>query len=228
MMPSQQILCIDTIKQVLSIVNAIGINNDYMIIAGTGVYLHELNVQGTSSRQPTDLDIVLKTADYQELTKDILKSFDNPPHSRVKGFISPQICSWCTSLTPGIRILFQNNFQVDLLTQGMALSFGLDAPMLKNKTFDFLAEQDQVFDLSSDIKLSTGCQVRVAHPVFIAVYKLLLQREKNGKQDISDVRRLKNVGLLNRSTSSFEEMLSLLTKGNINFQEALLNLLELL
>lgn len=116
-----------------------------------------------------------------------------------------------TFTTPLIVTETNTGFPIDLICDDMVTQFPDNHPILPGIEYRFPTDNGKVYELARTLHLPDIGEVTVASPGFIAFYKLTMMRDTNGKQDTSDINRLRRLGLLRDPYS--KEMMRLLCDG---------------
>ena len=205
----EQQLFVEGINEIAKVLDSRNVERDsWMIIAGGGVFLYQLMHYGSSKperidRSPTDLDIVLNNTVGSGLILDSIKDAFAAPAVVNK---EPVMHYGHVLEGPTLSTKTTNGLDVDIITE-LSQVYPKDhrfAPSMRYKypLADTMLSQAKTYTH----QLIYG-EIKVAHPGFIAFYKLMLYRDLNGKQDTADIRRLKALGVLGDS-KELNEVLS--------------------
>ncbi len=175
---------------------------EWMVIAGGGVYLHQLEQASKgrglgADRIPTDLDIVVNNKPWHrrhilEVMQDALK----PIPSRIT--TGPLQHFGHTLRGPSLTFTASNKLPIDIITE-LSHTYSGEHWITPFANFEFPPAY-KLLPFAKPIQ-APGVEdpILVAHPGFIAFYKAMLSRNTDGKQDHTDLRRLREMGLLDRS-----------------------------
>ena len=196
----EQVKFLNALRDISGMLDRVGMKrDDWMVIAGGGVFLYQLEKTKTSAgaspdRAPTDIDIVIRNGHsdrtyalrmLNSLIGDENTSLRTEPYNHFGHVFRGPALSW--------KI---NGLDVDFLTE-LPQTYSPSNRFLPGKDFDYPEGSMLLSDAISIKHPFIDGSVRVAHPMFIAFYKLMLDRNDGGKQDLKDLRRLKEMGLLN-------------------------------
>jgi hypothetical protein len=102
------------------LLNALGTKHtDYMVISGGGVFLHQLAMNGSSERSPTDLDIVIRNqTDSRELCDDLVK-MGSLYFKDIRLITEPRHHHGLTFTNPIVEAETHAGFPVDFIPESM-------------------------------------------------------------------------------------------------------------
>jgi len=177
--------------------------DEWMVIAGGAVFLYQLDSarrNGTrgADRVPTDLDVVVNNAPERE--KHILELLRDGMASRERVTYSkgPDDHFGHTLLGAKLGYASVEGLPIDVITD-LSQIYPADHRFAPSLHYEY-PPTDVLLPFAKRIThpLLDG-PVMLAHPGFVAYYKLMLSRNTDGKQDGKDLTRLKRLGLLEPS-----------------------------
>jgi hypothetical protein len=203
------------LREAGDLMRSVGVrDSEYMVIAGGGVFLHQLAEIGESERAPTDLDIVIfnepgrhalcsEIAHVGPLYLKNVRMVTEPRHHHGLIFTNPIVESESSA-----------GFPVDFIAETMITVFPAGHPLMGGCDFRYPTENQRLFELARRADIQGCGEVLVAPAALIAFYKIAMQRNINGKQDNHDLVRLAELGLLAPEREDVQEVLDILTQGN--------------
>lgn len=201
---SEQKKFIDAVNETLAMLDGNRLKRDeWMVIAGGAVFLYQLYLEygkgiGKADRVPTDLDVVVNnniTSNQHilELLRDRMPNKDDVVYSR-----GPNMHFGHVLLGPTLGYSSAGGLPIDIITE-LSQIYPDDHKFAPSVHYKY-PSTDKMLRFAKQIEhpLLNGT-VTLAHPGFVAFYKLMLARNTEGKQDNADLIRLKKLGLLDPS-----------------------------
>ena len=194
---------VDTVNAVVRMLDNHNIGREsWMVIAGGAVFLYQLDLASKgynvpTDRVPTDLDVVVNNDESRrrhilEVLRDRIM-----PLEEAELTTAPVLHFGHLLKGPTLKTVF-NGVPVDLITE-LSQEYSPDHRFAPAKEYRY-PPADRLF--ASAIPMEHPLlehDVMLAHPGFIAFYKTMLARDRDGKQDTDDIRRLKAMCLLDPS-----------------------------
>ncbi|MBD2115175.1 MULTISPECIES: hypothetical protein [Cyanophyceae] len=196
------------------------------IFSGGAVHLYQLSIGCLADRIPTDLDIIFQGF---ENTDSILRSALSIGKSHFSQLTVKLEDRWHQSFFlkgPIIEAETINNFPVDFVPGAMATHFPRNHNTFPNHCYIYPVFKDTLFQLSRNTSIPGFGDVQLAHPAFIAFYKLNLMRSRDGKQDALDIRRLIEMGLVHSKCEETLQVFQFLSYGNLRIANSLIKMLR--
>jgi hypothetical protein len=215
----EQQLFIEGINEIAKVLDSKKLErNSWMIIAGGGVFLYQLRHHGDSKpeyidRNPTDLDIVVNNTATGGLILDLIKDAFAVPAVVNK---EPVMHYGHVLEGPTLSTKTTNGLDVDIITE-LSQIYPKDHRFAPSVRYKYPSADTMLYQAKTYEHPLIQGKTKVAHPGFIAFYKLMLYRDLNGKQDTEDVRRLKALGLLNSSDELHEVLETMCHKDRTIF-----------
>ena len=217
----EQLRFVDALRDAARFFDSQGFSRDsWMVIAGGGVFLYQLATKGaTVDRVPTDLDIIIHEKNARNGTPilELLRDRMQPHESSLR--TEPIMHHGHLLTAAGLSTKARNGMPIDVTTE-LSQIYPPDHHFRPSMLYSY-PPSDLI--LGSAIRLKHPLlpgQITTAHPGMIAFYKLIFKREKEGKQDIPDLQRLKRLGLLDPSPA-LEEVVSTMCLGDREFASAI-------
>lgn len=199
----KQYAFVSALNMISEIIDSSGLpRNSWMVIAGGGVFLYQLLESANKpdimiDRVPTDLDIIIYDFVKERSILEILQEA-----LFVRGIESSLIPGpiehfGCVLRGPTLKVIV-GDFDVDIITE-LSQSYPPNHKFMPCTQY-FYPPAKKMLEMAVSVSHSLIMgNVNIAHPGFIAFYKLMLDRNEKGKQDKLDLIRLKELGLLNPS-----------------------------
>lgn len=204
----EQLKFIETLNFAARILDSEGLDrSSWMLIAGGGVFTYQLdhaarNGISTVDRAPTDVDIVVANLErggrhILDVLRDRVPDLETSIRTEPVHHFGHILKGPALSIEPNGKPV--PALPIDIITE---LSQRYPADHKFKPSHDYIyPPTDKMLEHSLRISnpLIDGENIQVAHPGFIAFYKLMLARNTEGKQDTDDLVRLKAMGMLEPS-----------------------------
>lgn len=190
-----------------------------MVISGGGVYLYQRMLTGAPERVPTDIDVVIDPSqmnDGMELLSERAGGF----LTNVNRIETPRTHHGYVFTNPIVEATSRDGLSVDMLGE-MITVFPEHHDLYPGVAYRYPTDNSRLFDLAPMVDIDDDHQIKVAHPGFIAFYKMTMYRNGAGKQDQQDLRRLQSMGLL-EPNDELVEVLDILSSGDTYIRDELL------
>lgn len=213
---------IEGINEIAEVLDSKGLKrSSWMVIAGGGVFLYQLSNYGSSKperidRNPTDLDVVIDNTVSNGLILDSIKgAFSYPATVNTE----PVMHYGHLLKGPTLSTNATNGLDVDIITE-LSQEYPKDHRFAPSAEYRYPLAETLLAQAKTYRHPLINGEIKVAHPGFIAFYKLMLYRDSNGKQDTADIRRLKALGALERS-EELDTVLATMCHGDARLVEAI-------
>jgi hypothetical protein len=213
---------IEGINEIARVLDSKGLRrSSWMVIAGGGVFLYQLNHYGSSKperidRDPTDLDVVIDNALSKDLILDSIKDAFSHPATVNR---EPVMHYGHLLKGPTLSTNAANGLDVDIITE-LSQEYPKDHRFAPSAEYKYPLAETLLSQAKTYRHPLIDGEIKVAHPGFIAFYKLMLYRDSNGKQDTADIKRLKAIGALDKS-EELDIVLATMCHGNERLVEAI-------
>ncbi|MEM3839015.1 MAG: hypothetical protein QXF01_00325 [Candidatus Micrarchaeaceae archaeon] len=203
----EQKLFIDSLNELFGFLSGLHIRKQsWMVIAGGGVFLYQLHHaekagEGSNlkiDRVPTDIDIVVDPNAAGKSGNVLKFIFSSARGYSPKLEESPSMHYGHILLGHRLRLVSSVGISIDITTE-LSQKHSPSHPFRPSSYYAYPPAEvtlSQSYQISSKF-VPEG--ISVANPGYIAFYKLMLNRNQDGKQDNLDLIRLKRMGLLSNS-----------------------------
>ena len=188
---------IESLNEMARFLDSQGISrNSWMAIAGGAVFLYQLDGSKHSThvdRVPTDLDIVIDDTSLKN-GKHILDHLGGELDPLKVELRKEPLEHYGHILSgPALSTFSSTGLPIDIITE-LSQTYSPSHPFRPSAEYVYPPSSMLIAQSRKISHELLDGEIRIAHPGFIAFYKLMLARNHGGKQDLPDLKRLKAMG----------------------------------
>ncbi len=200
---------------------------NWFVISGGAVSLHQKAVTGEIERVPTDVDIVMRHSGQADGFEKQIQVYEAMLEQGIEGKLitHEREHHGFRFSNPIVEADIVRGVPVDILGEMITqyptenTPYASTIPSLLGKTHRYPLT-DYVFDTTTAVETPSGI-IKIASPAFITFYKMTMRRNGKGKQDDADMCRLDRIGAYDNVDALYRNIFQLSGGNNVMTEEVL-------